>query len=366
MRVIVTGGGTGGHIFPAIAIADKIKEMEPDSDILYIGNEVGLEKDLVPATGYPFKMVVTRWFDKNPLELMKTGFVVTKGIFQALKIMKEFKPEVVVGTGGYACVPVVFAGKIYGARCYIHEQNAYPGKANRVLERAVKKIFLGFPEAGKVFKNPAKHVPVGNPVRKRFFEADRVSSRKKLGIPENDFVIFSFGGSQGAERINDTVYDLVKKVNGEEGITYVFGTGDLYYEEIMEKLEKDHVEIKPNVIIKAYMEDIQNYLAASDVIISRAGALSVAEITVCGKASILIPSPNVTNNHQYFNAKSVADKGGAVLLEEKDLTPEKMIEEVMKIRNNPSLLKSLTEGSRSCAPVNATDLIYAEIKKDER
>ena len=312
MRVIVTGGGSGGHIYPAIAIADKIKEMEPDSEILYVGNEVGLEKEIVPKAGYDIKLVDSMWLDRsNPFELIRTLFVNHRGVRQALKIMKEFKPDVVVGTGGFVCVPVVIAGSRYGARCYIHEQNAYPGMANRLLEKSVKKVFMGFGEAGKYFKCPEKHVTVGNPVRKSFYQADRNEARKKLGINQDDFVIFSFGGSQGAKTINDLAFDILKKFNGEEGVLQIFGTGSFQEENVKERIEKENIDVKSNVWIKTYIEDMPDYLAASDVIISRAGALSVAEITMCGKAAILIPSPNVTGNHQYFNAKSVADKGGS-------------------------------------------------------
>lgn len=367
MRVIVTGGGSGGHIYPAIAIADKIKEKEPDSEILYMGNDIGLEKDIVPGTGYPMELVSAKWLDRrNIFKIFDTGLSTMKGIRQAYKIMKKFKPDVVIGTGGFVCVPVMYAGHKYGARCYLHEQNAFPGVANKTLEKFADKVFLGFPEASHYFREPEKHVNAGNPVRKRFYDVDAAEAKRKLDIPEDDFVIFSFGGSQGAEKINDVAFDLLDAVNGHKGITFVFGTGSQYYEEILNKAKEKNIEIQPNVRVKSYINDMQNYLGAADLIISRAGALSVAETTVCGKASILIPSPNVTGNHQYFNAKSVADKGGAVLIEEKDLTSELLIEEVFRLKNEPDLLKKMSKASLECAPLDATEMIYAEIKKDER
>ena len=217
MRVIMTGGGTGGHIYPALAIADKIKEESPLSEILYIGNDIGLERDIVPKSGYDFEMVEARWLlKKTPKEFMQTGKAVLKGRRQALEIMKKFKPDVVIGTGGFVCVPVVLAGKKYGARTYIHEQNAFPGKANRLLEKTVNNVFLGFEDAGKYFKNPEKHIYAGNPVRKVFFETRKEESRKELGIPQENFVIFVFGGSQGAESINDAIYPLIDKFTKTE------------------------------------------------------------------------------------------------------------------------------------------------------
>ena len=348
MRVIVTGGGSGGHIYPAIAIADKIKEKEPDAEILYMGNDLGLEKDIVPGTGYPLELVTARWLDrKSVIELALTGMVTARGVLQALKIMRKFKPDVVIGTGGFVCVPVVFAGHLYGAKCYLHEQNAYPGVANRVLEKFVDKVFLGFPDAAEFFKEPKKHVNAGNPVRERFYNVDKAAARERLGIPKDDFVIFSFGGSQGAEKINEVGFDLMEAVNGHKGVTYIFGTGSQYYDEILDKAKDKDIEIQPNIMVKSYINDIQYYLGAADLIISRAGALSVAESTVCGRALLLIPSPNVTGNHQYYNAKSVADHGGAILLEEKDLTSQKLIAEVMRLWNQPELLSIKRLGSRA-------------------
>jgi len=362
MRVIVTGGGTGGHIYPAIAIADKIKEKSPDSEILYVGNYIGLEKDIVPGTGYPMELVAAKWLDRsNVLKIFDTGFSNLKGIRQSMKIMKRFKPDVVIGTGGYVCIPVIYAGHKYGARCYLHEQNAYPGMANKVLEKFVTNVFLGFPEAAHFFKEPEKHVVVGNPVRSRFFDVDRATARASLGIHKDDFVVFSFGGSQGAEKINEVVFELMKKLNGEKNTVLVYGTGSQYYDEILAKVKSEGIVLSDNIRIESYINDMQNYLGASDLIISRAGALSVAETCVCGRASILIPSPNVTGNHQYFNAKSVADRGGAILIEEKNLTADVLIDEVFKLKNDRESLSKMGEASRECAPKDATDRIYNTI-----
>lgn len=364
MRVIVTGGGTGGHIYPALAIADKIRQMEPDSEILYVGNNVGLEKEIVPKTGYPFKMVTAMWLDRgNLLKIFKTGWGVLKGTAEARKIMKEFKPDVVIGTGGYVCVPVLLAGKQYGARTYLHEQNAYPGMANKFLEKTVRNVFLGFPDAAKYFKEPEKLIEAGNPVRRSFFEITRQEARQKLGFPQDAFIVLSFGGSLGAEKINDVAFDLMEVVNGQEKVMLIFGTGKWYYDAVLQKAEEKGIAIRENVLVKDYLDPMELYLAACDVVISRSGALSVAETTVCGKASVMIPSPNVTGNHQYYNAKAVADRGGALLIEEKDLSSEKIIEEVLKLKNHRELLDEMSRASRACAPDAALDIIYNTIRK---
>ncbi|NLD10676.1 undecaprenyldiphospho-muramoylpentapeptide beta-N-acetylglucosaminyltransferase [Aminicella lysinilytica] len=366
MKVIVTGGGTGGHIYPALAIADEIKERDPSSEILYVGNDIGLEKDIVPGSGYDMELVSAKWLDRsNIFKIFDTGFSTMKGIRQSMKIMKNFKPDVVIGTGGFVCVPVIYAGHKYGARCYLHEQNAFPGVANRTLEKFVNKVFLGFPEASHYFKEPQKHLVTGNPVRSRFLGVDKSEARQKLALDEDDFVIFSFGGSQGAEKINQVVFQLMKTVNGMDHVTLLFGTGSQYYQEILDDVKAQNIELGANIRIESYINDMEDYLGASDLIISRAGALSVAETCMCGRASILIPSPNVTGNHQYFNAKSVADRGGAVLIEEKDLTDELLLEEVTKLKNDPEFVKKMGDAAFACAPKDATNMIYQTICKDE-
>ncbi|MGN1334777.1 MAG: undecaprenyldiphospho-muramoylpentapeptide beta-N-acetylglucosaminyltransferase [Anaerovoracaceae bacterium] len=364
MRVIVTGGGTGGHIYPAIAIADKFREMDPDGAILYVGNDEGIEKDIVPKAGYELALVDARWLNKSNLwQLVKTGARVTKGILEASRVVRKFKPDVVIGTGGYVCFPVILASKMYGAATFLHEQNAYPGLANRTLERYADRVFLGFKDAEKYFRKPSKCIESGNPVRKSFFTLDRKQARKKLGFNDDDFIVFSFGGSLGAEKINEVAFELMQTLNGHDGMSMVFGTGKWYYKDIIKKAEERGIDIKKNIHIKDYIEDMGNYLAACDLTISRAGALSVAEITVCGKAAVLIPSPNVTGNHQYYNAKAVADRGGAVLIEEKDLTAERLICEVMHLKNNPELFHRMERASRDCAPDKALDIIYGTIKE---
>lgn len=261
MRVIVTGGGTGGHIYPALAIADKFKEMDPETEILYVGNEEGIEKDVVPKTGYPMELVDARWLDKSsPWQLIKTGARVAKGVLEANRVMRKFKPDVVIGTGGYVCFPVIIAGKRFGARTFLHEQNAFPGLANRTLEKYVNKVFLGFSDAAKYFKDPSKMVEAGNPVRKSFFSLNKTEARKKLGFPQDDFIVFSFGGSLGAEKINEVAFELMQVVNGHEKMRMVFGTGKWYYDSIIKKAEERGIVLKDNILIKDYIDDMENYL----------------------------------------------------------------------------------------------------------
>ena len=365
MRVIVTGGGTGGHIYPALAIADKIKEMDPESQILYVGNEEGIEKEIVPGTGYDFKMVTARWLDKiTPGEIIKTGMAVSKGISQSKKIIKEFKPQVIIGTGGFVCFPMLLAGHKLKCRTYIHEQNAFPGLANRALERYVDNIFLGFADGAEYFKEKDKLIVAGNPVRKTFFEITRKEARRKLGIPEEDFVIFSFGGSLGAKKINEIAFQLMELFNGHKGVTMIIGTGKWMYDDAVNMLKEKDIVPGENIRLKGYIDNMDLHLLACDLVISRAGALSVAETTVCGKAAIFVPYPYATGNHQYYNAKSVADRGGAVIIDEDDLIMEDVIEKVLSLKNDAHKLEEMSQASRQCAPDHALDIIYDKINEN--
>lgn len=365
MKMIVTGGGTGGHIYPALAIADKFREMDPETEILYIGNVDGIENEVVPKAGYDFKMVTTRWFDKvNPIEFVKTGWAVSKGVRESKQIIKEFKPDVIVGTGGYACVPMLIAGSLMKVRTYIHEQNAYPGLANRTLERRMDNVFLGFDAAAQFFKCPEKHVSAGNPVRKSFFTTTKREAREKLGIPQDDFVVFTFGGSLGARKINEVAFELMEIFNGHEGVSMIIGTGKWMDKDAEKMLAERNIEVKDNIRIKGYIENMDLHLLACDLVICRSGALSVAETTVCGKAAIFVPYPYATGNHQYYNAKAVADQGGAFVIEEKDLVIEDVVQEVLSLKNNPEKLAEMSKASRDCAPVKALDIIYNKINEN--
>ena len=359
MKVIMTGGGTGGHIYPAIAIADKIKERYPDSEILFVGTEHGLEKKLVPENGYPIEFITVAGFNRrNPLKNIEVMKKLSKGSKQAKQLIKAFKPDLVIGTGGYVCGPVVRAAHKAGVKTYTHEQNAFPGVTNKLLEKYVEKMFLGFAEAQNYFKHRKKHVICGNPVRKVFFDADRSASRRKLGFAEDDFILLVFGGSQGAGRINKAMLSVIEVLNGMDKVQVCMATGARYYDAILNELQEERgVNLADNIHILEYISNMDEYLSAADLVISRSGALTVAEVTVCGKAAIFIPSPIVTGNHQYYNAKAVADHGGAIIIEEKDMDNEKLIAQIMKLKNDPQMVLEMARRSKECAPMDAVEII---------
>lgn len=359
MRIVLTGGCTGGHIYPALAIGDKFREKQPDAEIIYIAHPYGLETSIVPKAGYDLRLVTAEWFDRsNPIRLAKTLLNTAKGRREAYRIMKEFKPDVVVSTGSFVSVPVVLAGVKYGAKIYIQEQNAFPGLSNKLLEKYAKKIFLGFAAGEDQFKDKNKLTYSGNPVRAEFGNRDRKADRAELGIPEDDIVIMAFGGSLGSPCINEMGEEIIRKYGGVKGVSFIFGTGKGHYEETYRRLKEQGLADFDNVHMSAYIDGMPRTLSASDVVISRSGALSVAEITMSGRAAIFVPSPNVTADHQYFNAKAVADNGGAFIVRESETSCEEVMDKLDSLLSDRELLRDMEAKSLALAPAKATEIIY--------
>lgn len=359
MKVIMTGGGTGGHIYPAITIADKIKRKHPEAEILFVGTERGMEKDLVPKSGYDIRLISVSGFHRKKLwKNIKTAVDLARGSRQANKIIAEFQPDLVIGTGGYVCGPVVRTAHKRGIKTYIHEQNAFPGMTNKLLEKYADQVFISFPESMKYFKDQSKLVVTGNPIRKNFLICGMNNSREKMNIRPNEFAILCFGGSLGAWKINSTMIHVAEAVNTMQDTRLFFITGKNYYQKVCDTLNEKGIPLSGNINILEYADNIHEYLSAADLVISRAGALTISEITACGKASILIPSPNVTGNHQFFNAKVVADQGGAILIEEKDLTEEKLLGTILRLKNNKGALNSMSLASEKVGRMDAVDMIY--------
>lgn len=358
----MTGGGTGGHIYPAVAIADEIRTHDKNAEILFVGAEIGMEGELVPKCGYDIELIPADGFNRKKLvSNFSVAKKLIKGTIKAKKIIKNFKPDVVIGTGGYASVPVISVAQNMDIPTYIHEQNAFPGMSNKMQEKKAKRVFLGFGAAGQYFKYPEKHVVCGNPVRESFIKADRDKARKELGIDSEEFVLLAFGGSQGAGRVNKAMIEVIEAFNGVEGMRIYLGAGGYYYEAILKEFQEKGIKLEDNISIMEYIDDMPKYLASSNLMIGRSGALSVAEVTVCGVPAVFIPSPNVTGNHQYYNAKAVADNGGAMIIEEKDLDDKTLISTINSIRNDKEKIKVMAERSRESAFPDSAKIIYETV-----
>ena len=368
MRVLVSGGGTAGHINPALAIADKIKSEDPGAVIEYVGTPDSMESRLVPNAGYGFHAVKVRGFRRKlSLDNIDAAIKAVTSVAHAKKIIREFEPDVVIGTGGYVSWPVVKAAAKMGVPTLIHEQNAVPGVTSKMLSKYVDRIMISFESSREFFDcDPDKLELVGNPVSEKMLNADKTEMRKLLGIPQNAVVVLSAGGSLGAKRVNEAVYELITGYTSKsDGIYHFHATGRGGYEEQAELYRKagfkdiDSETLKKgNVTVKKYIYNMPELLASADIVVCRAGAMTLSEIASLGKAAVIIPSPNVTNNHQYKNAKVLADGDAAVLIEEKDLTGGLLIEKVRAFAENPAYRAVTEQNIRKFAVLGTLDRIY--------
>ncbi len=366
MRVIMTCGGTGGHIYPAVAIADEFRRRDPDTEILFIGSEIGMEKDLIPQTGYEITLISADGFSRTLRGMILSVRRLLKGRKQAKKLIREYRPDIVVGTGGYASAPVVYMAEKAKVPTYIHEQNAIPGKTNKLLASSARKIFLGFRKAGEYFRDPEKHIFTGNPVRREFMELSREEARKRLGIAEDEFTVLAFGGSQGAGRLNREMIKVIHEFSGQKGIRVLLGCGGYYYDAIMEEFREEGFTPADNIVIMEYIQDMAAFLKASDLVISRSGALTVAEVAVSGVPAVFVPFPQAAENHQFYNAQAVAEAGGAEVIEEKDLADDIILRRIRHYMENPGQLKEMAEKCRSCGASDAAEKICGIILEDCR
>lgn len=368
MRVLVSGGGTAGHINPAIAIADKIKAEQPDSVIEYVGTPTGMENQLVPKAGYKIHGVAIKGFKRKlSFDNVDAAIKAFTSVAKAKKIIKEFKPDIVIGTGGYVCWPVMKAAAKMGVPTAIHESNAVPGVTTKMLSKMVDKIMISFESTKDYFTcDRTKFVLTGNPVSEKILKADKAEMRKKLGIPEDKTVILSAGGSLGARRINEAVFHLIKEYSVNDDNVYHFhatGRGGfeeqavLYEAEGFSRVDEDSL-VKRNVAVMRYIYNMPEILACADIVICRAGAMTLSEIAALKKSAVIIPSPNVTNNHQYKNAKVLADGDAAVLIEEKDLTGELLCEKVRMYADDKMLRIMTGENIKKFAVYDTLDRIY--------
>lgn len=364
MRVILAGGGTAGHCNPALAIAGIIKAKNPSAEILFVGNAGKIEETLVAKAGYPFKAVKTQGFRRKlTLDNLKTVRLYIKAKADCKKIICEFKPDVVIGTGGYVSGPVVAAAQSLGVPTCIHEQNAYPGVTSKMLAGKADIVFISFPGSEQYFGKLKKMVLSGNPLREEVLSTDRQQARAKLGIPDDAFYLLSFAGSLGALEINRVMVDFIAQNARQKDFYHTHATGDRGWKWMPDALLDKGVDVhkKGRISVQPYLYDMPQHLAAADAVISRAGAITLGELTALGKPAVLIPSPNVTHNHQYYNARSLSDRGGALLLEEKDLSAKRLYELVLGLKEHPERRAALGRHAKELALPQAAETIYNEI-----
>jgi len=364
MNIIFTCGGTGGHINPAIAVANAMRERHPDCNILFIGAKGHMEEQLVPKAGYELKCLAVSGMKRGKsLKAMaknvKTVFATAKAVRQCKKIIKEFQPDVILGTGGYACFPALMAGSQMGIPTCVHESNALPGLTTRMLADKVDRVMVAFAESASRYKHPERVETVGMPIRREFVFSDKQLARKELGLGDEPLVVSAFG-SLGAKAMNEAVAKMFL-LEKEAGFPFqhIHATGKFGWEWMPELIQSYGVDTSdcPSISVREYIYNMPTLMAAADVFISRAGASSCNEIGACGVPCILIPSPNVTDNHQEKNARVLSENGGAVLMLEKECTAEKLFETVTELLSDKKRRENMAAALRSRVILDSTDRI---------
>ena len=358
MKILFAAGGTGGHINPALSVAQEIRSRCPDAEILFVGTREKMEATLVPKAGFDFAPIDITGFQRSfaPADIIYNLGTLRRLLFvtgQCKKIIAAFQPDIAVGFGGYVSGPVLRTAHRMGVKTAIHEQNAFPGKTNIALAKYADSVMLTYPEAAKQLKGKTEPVITGLPVRTEILTADRTEARKKLDVPENKTVILSTGGSLGAEAINQVMCEIIPRYAGKN-VIFVHGCGQKG-KWVPEKLKERGIEPgkTPDVFVSEYIYDMATYMAAADLVVSRAGASSLAEIQALGKAAVMVPYPYAAENHQYHNAMSLVNRDAGVVIEQKDLTADKLGAVIDDLLADPAKYARMGKNARDMAKTDA-------------
>lgn len=364
MRVLFAGGGTGGHINPAISVANYIKEKDPDFKALFIGTKAGLETKLVPNAGYDIEYIDIRGFNRKKLyKNVEVLIKLIKANKRCKEIIKEFKPDAVVCTGGYVSGPVAMTAGKMGVGSLIHEQNVYPGLTVRGAEKYVNYVAVSFEETIKHMKKPEKCVVTGNPIRGEILSADYNKSREKLGIKGDKPFVLVFGGSLGADRINDAMLGVLEKLSKEHKFRLMFGTGDRNYEKISKIIKEKNIVLDDEIQVLPYINNMNYAMSAADLVVGRSGAITVSEIAALNKPSILIPSPNVVRNHQEQNAREFEKINAAEVITEDVLTSDELYNKIIELVSNKEKMTAMSQNIKKLAKTDALEKIYELVLK---
>ncbi len=363
MRAIIAAAGTAGHINPGLSIANKIKKEDPSSEIIFMGTTRGLENDLVPRAGYKLKTINAYGLtSKNITKIFK----ILKGFKEARKIIKEFKPDIVIGTGGYICGAVIVEANKLNIPTLLHESNAFPGRAVKMLAKYTNTILVAFEDAKLRIKNANNIVVTGTPTKIKKLNLSDTQKEKiieELGLDKNKPILLVFGGSQGAKAINDAIIKIVKEEKNKK-YQMIWAPGSKQYEIIKEELKENNIDINniKNVKVYPYIYSMEEIMNISDLLICRSGAITVTEVTKLGKAAIFVPLPGVSQNHQEYNAKVLENRGAAKIILNKELETIDLNSYVEKIILNKELMLNMEKNARSISIDNVDDKIYKEIK----
>lgn len=360
----ITGGGTGGHIYPAIAICEELKKDPDTKDIYYVGNPDNLEFEITQKLGYKFLPIkISGLPRKFSFYSIKWFFEFQASIFKALFYIKKYRPDVVFGTGGYVSAPALFAGGLEGVPIMIHDSDAQPGIVSRYIAPAARCVSLAFEGSKKFLNSPNMRVN-GNPIRAEFRTLTKEAARKKLKL-QNKLTLCIMGGSQGAKSINIAAMEIIKKLSQEHNLQIIFQTGKKNYEKVAQKLKEIYPEFEgdKNIILKPYFDNMSYILKASDIAVSRAGSLSLSELCACSIASILIPYPHAAADHQRKNAQYMVEQGAALYLEDADTNKNTLLSAIEELLNDKDKLASIQQNAFGLAKLNATQSIINQLKE---
>lgn len=368
MRVLIAAGGTAGHINPALAIAQALKQRYPEVEIHFAGRQKGMEYALVTKAGYAFHPIEVRGIQRrltaqNIVRNVSALYYLACSVPRAVSILKQVQPQLVIGAGGYVSGPVLQAAAHRGIPTAIHEQNAYPGVTNKILAKQVDVILAAMPDAVERLGHAEKTVVVGNPVRGEMFAQSRAEARKEVGAREGQTVLLSFGGSLGAQRVNEMIAELAVWELANRDFLHIHATGSIEKESFSALAKQKGIHADARFQIREFIDNMPLLLAAADLVICRAGALTLAELAAVGRASVLIPSPNVAENHQYHNAMQVEKLGAAVVLEEKSLTSDTLINLTDRLTADPAQLLVMGNKARGLAQPDSLCKICDALEK---
>ena len=363
MRFVLTCGGTAGHINPALAIAGRLRELMPDCEILFIGAEGKMEMELVPREGYKIEALkITNISRGHSLEALKHNLDTLRNVAvstkEAKRILREFKPDVVIGTGGYVCYPVLTVAHELGIPTAVHESNAVPGLTTKLLAERVDRVMVGFADSKGAYHHPEKVEVTGTPVRGEFASYSKALAKKELGLDPDEPLVVSVWGSLGAAHMNKIMGELITLLDARREFRLIHSAGSMYFDGFMEKLEAAMPDFaKFGADVRKYIYDMPRVMAAADLILCRAGASTLSELAYMGKPVIIVPSPNVTNNHQEKNARVLEKAGGAKVFLEGEFDAQSLLDTVRELLGDEGKLNEMSEAMRSLAVPGATDRI---------
>jgi UDP-N-acetylglucosamine--N-acetylmuramyl-(pentapeptide) pyrophosphoryl-undecaprenol N-acetylglucosamine transferase len=360
IRVLIAAGGTGGHLYPGIAIAEEWMRMHPDSKVLFVGTSRGPEQKAVPAAGFELRTIAARGLPRRPgLGWIVAGFALVKALGQSFRLIVDFKPQVVVGTGSYVSAPAVLIARLLGIPVILQEQNSIPGATNRWLNLVADEVHISFLESRGYFRRKNNLRVSGNPIRRALLFQDKGSAYEAFGLSPEKRTLFVFGGSRGAKSINRATEGALERLKNMTQLQVIWQTGAEDFEAIQQKFRNFPIQVR----VFSYLESIEKAYAIAEIAVCRAGAMTIAELTACGVAAILVPYPHATRDHQTHNARGLLDRDAALVIADQDLTPETLAQKIESLLRDEPRLRRLGRNARAFARIDAAQRIARSMEQ---